>query len=51
MNSFKPQFLLKEAVGLSRIDEMDDVQIKEVLQMNNGADIIESYPMRSAVCL
>ena len=41
----KPYFLLKEAVGLSRIDEMDEVQIREVLQMNNGADIIESYSL------
>jgi ABC-type multidrug transport system fused ATPase/permease subunit len=41
----KPQFLLKEAVGLSRIDEMDDVQIKEVLQMNNGTDMIEAYSL------
>lgn len=41
----KPQFLLKEAVGLSRIDEIDDAHIKEVLQMNNGADIIESYSL------
>lgn len=41
----KPQFLLKEAVGLSQIDEIDDVQIKEVLQMNNGTDIIESYSL------
>ncbi len=41
----KPQFLLKEAVGLSRINAIDDAQIREVLQMNNGSDIMESYSL------
>lgn len=40
-----PQFILREAIGLSRFDEIDDVRIKQVLQMNNGTDIIESYAL------
>lgn len=41
----KPQFLLKEAVGLSQVEKNDDAQIKNVIRLNNGNDILESYSL------
>ena len=40
-----PQLLLREAVALARIYKIDDAQIKDVLEMNNGNDIIALYPL------
>lgn len=41
----KPQFLLKEAVGLSQVEKNDDAQIKNIIELNNGSDILESYSL------
>lgn len=41
----KPQFLLKEAVGLSQIEKIDDAKIKNIIEHNNGNDILESYSL------
>jgi ABC-type multidrug transport system fused ATPase/permease subunit len=41
----KPQLLLKEAVGLSQIEKIDDAQIKDVIELNNGNDILELYSL------